>query len=152
MSGASFARVDTTISCVLTRFRLNSMWSLIPFYLRFLRVRRSARNLGGLLSTVFLVEGLRTCYTLSLWRDDWAIVEFGALRTHVAAARSAFAPTHRKDLKRSEIWSAQFRLWAISCHNLNWDGLDLQTLLAKQWSRRDEVGQNRDFVESDRVG
>jgi hypothetical protein len=136
MSGAGFARVDTTVSCVLTRFRLRSCLSLIPFYLAFRRVRDDAREIEGLLQATFLVENLHTCYTLSLWKEDWAIPEFGRLRSHVNAANSAFAPTYRKDLNRAEIWSAQFRLWAVSCHNLNWEGLDLQTLLADQWERR----------------
>lgn len=136
MSGAGFARVDTTISCVLTRFRLRSSLSLIPFYLAFRRVRRESRAIQGLLQALFLVEDLKTCYTLSLWKNDLAITEFGEVRSHIAAANSSFAPTYRKDKKRSEIWSAQFRLWAVSCHNLNWEGLDMETALADQWSRR----------------
>ncbi len=140
-SGASFARVDAGGSCVLTRFQLRSCRSLISFYLAFRRVRRAARDVAGLLTAVFLVEGLRTCYTLSLWRDDWAIVNFGRVRAHVHAANSAFGPTFRKDLNRAEIWSAQFRLWAVSCHNLNWEGLDLQTVLADQWGRREELAR-----------
>jgi len=141
MSGAAFARVDTTVSCVLTRFRLNSPLSMIPFYLAFRRVRREARDIAGLMEALFLFENLRTCYTLSLWKDDWSIVEFGRVRTHIDAANSAFSATYRGDLKRAEIWSAQFRLWAVSCHNLNWDGLDTQAALGEQWARREEVAQ-----------
>lgn len=141
ISGAGFARMDSTVSCVLTRFRLRSFWSLIPFYLHFRRVRRAARDIRGLLKATFLIEDLRTCYTLSLWTDEWAIVDFGSVRAHVDAANSAFGPTYRKDLKIAEIWSAQFRLWAVSCHNLNWEGLELKTILADQWTRREEVAQ-----------
>ena len=148
-SGAGFARVDTALSCVVTRFHLRSCWSLIPFYLAFRRVRRAAQDVGGLLKAVFLIEGLRTCYTLSLWKDDWAIVDFGRVRAHVNAANSAFGPTYREDLNRAEIWSAQFRLWAVSCHNLNWEGLDLQTVLADQWGRREDVARARIAVEGD---
>jgi len=147
LSGAGFARMHTTISCVLTRFRLRSAWSLIAFYLRFLKVRRAARGIGGLVRAIFVVENPRTCYTLSLWKDDWAIVEFGSVHAHVKAARSAFGPTFRKDLNRAEIWSAQFRLWAVSCHNLNWEGLDMQALLADQWPRRAEAAQVGPAVE-----
>jgi hypothetical protein len=141
-TGAGFARVDTTVSCVMTRFQLRSVWSLIPFYLAFRRVRRSSRSVSGLLKAVFLIEDLHTCYTMSLWQNDCAIVEFGSIQAHVAAANSAFAPTWRKDLRRAEIWSAQFRLWAVSAHNLAWEGLDLQTVLADQWARRVEVARN----------
>lgn len=140
-SGAGFARMDSTISCLITRFHLRSRWSLIPFYLAFRRVRSESRKVSGLLKALFLIEDLRTCYTLSLWKDDCSIVEFGTVRAHIAAANSAFVPTYRQDLKRSEIWSAQFRLWAVSCHNLNWEGLDLKTHLGKEWLRRAQVAE-----------
>jgi hypothetical protein len=139
LSGAAFARVDTTASCILTRFQLRSCLSLLPFYLAFREVRREARKVHGLLQAVFLIENLRTCYTLSLWRDDIAITEFGAVRSHVVAAGSAFRSTYRSDLNRAEIWSAQFRLWAVSCHNLNWEGLELENVLADQWERRHKI-------------
>jgi hypothetical protein len=138
-TGASFARVNTTVSCVLTRFRLRSAWSLIPFYLAFRRVRRDARDVAGLLQAAFLIEDMHTCYTMSLWNDDCAIVDFGGVRAHIFAANSAFGRTYREDLNRAEIWSAQFRLWAVSCHNLNWEGLDLQTVLADQSGRLQTV-------------
>jgi len=138
-SGAAFARVDTTISCVLTRFHLRSSWSLIPFYLAFRRVRREARAVAGLLQSAFLVENRRTCYTLSLWKDDYSIVDFGRVRSHISAANCVFAGVYGR---RTEIWSAQFRMWAVSCHNLNWEGLDLRTHLADQWTRREKIARN----------
>ena len=144
-TGASFARMDTTVSCVLTRFSLRSVWSLIPFYLAFRRVRRASIQVDGLLKAVFLVENLHTCYTMSLWKNDCAIVEFGSVHAHVTAANSAFKPNWRSDSRRAEIWSAQFRLWAVSAHNLNWEGLDMQTVLADQWHKRAYVAKG-DFL------
>lgn len=141
-SGAAFARVDTSISCVLTRFHLRSSWSLIPFYLAFRRVRKEARQVAGLLQAVFLVEDRRTCYTLSLWKDDQSIVRFGGVRSHIDAANSIFTSGSCNGRKGPEIWSAQFRMWAVSCHNLNWEGLDLKTHLADQWERREKMAQN----------
>lgn len=129
MSSAGFARVDTKVSCVLTRFHLRSRWFLIPFYLAFRRVRRDARNQSGLLKAVFLVEDLHTCYTLSLWKDDWAIVQFGNLQSHVHAANVAIGYSCGRKRRKVEIWSAQFRLWAISSYNLRWEGLDLHSVL-----------------------
>jgi hypothetical protein len=133
-TGAAYARVDTSLSCVLTRFRLNSPLSLIGFYLAFRRVRQASRDIDGLLQALFLVEDLRTCYTLSIWKDELAIVDFGNVRAHVDAANSAFNPTYRRDLKRAEIWSAQFRLWGVSDHNLNWEGFDLKRALGTNGS------------------
>ena len=147
MSGASFARVDTTVSCVLTRFKLKSCLSLVPFYLAFRRVRRESRKIEGLLESLFLIENFNTCYTFSLWKNDRAIVEFGNVVAHVRAARAAFRPTYRRDLKRAEIWSAQFRLWAVSCHNLNWEEVDLRTILGQEWNKREEVAGMWDSIE-----
>jgi hypothetical protein len=141
-TGAGFARVETIISCVLTRFRLRSVWSLIPFYCSFRRVRKTSREIGGLLQAVFLVENPHTCYTLSLWRNDNAIVNFGTrVHEHIRAANSAFAPTYNWDMRRPEIWSAQFRLWAVSSCNLNWEGLDMRELLAGEWKKREFVNR-----------
>jgi hypothetical protein len=110
---------------------------MIPFYWRFRRVQREAREVTGMLKALFLIEDVRTCYTLSLWQDDAAILSFNTrARSHIDVANSAFGLTYRDDLKRPEIWSAQFRLWAVSCHNMNWQGLNLESILADQWSRR----------------
>jgi hypothetical protein len=99
------------------------------------RVRRQAAVVDGLLKTAFLIEGPRTCYTLSLWRDDGAIAEFGTrVRAHIDAANAAFGPTWRKDRRRPEIFSVQLRLWALS-NNLNWDDLDLRAVLSEQLGR-----------------
>jgi hypothetical protein len=136
VSAIGYARMDTAVSCLLTRFRVRSPWWLLRFYLGFRRVRRASRGVNGLLRALFLVEDFRTCYTLSLWANDAAILDFGSLPDHVHTANSAFGPTWRADLKRAEIWSAQFRLWAVSCHNMTWDGLDLETVLGDQWRRR----------------
>ncbi|PWT88612.1 MAG: hypothetical protein C5B54_10365 [Acidobacteria bacterium] len=137
ITGAAFARVDTNISCLLTRFHLRSSWSLLPFYLAFRRVRKEARKVSGLLQAVFLIENRRTCYTLSLWKDDYSIVHFGSVRSHIQAANYVFASGSCNGRRGPEIWSAQFRMWAVSCHNLNWEGLDLKTHLAEQWKRRE---------------
>jgi hypothetical protein len=145
-TGAAFARVDSKVSCVLTRFRLRSAWSLLPFYLAFRRVRRESRKVAGLLQALFLIEDWRTCYTLSLWMNDCAIVDFGRVNAHINAANSAFGPTYRQDLQRSEIWSAQFRLWAVSSHNLGWEGFDLQPILGDQWERRESARQ-KEFLD-----
>ncbi len=133
ISGAAYERVGGTVSCVLTRFRLPSFWSLPLFFLAFRRVRKQARaTTPGLIESVFLAGGPRTCYTLSLWKHDNAIVDFGgSVTSHISAANWAVRHVFRKELQRPEIWSAQWRLWAIS-HNLNWEGVDLREVLAEQ--------------------
>ncbi len=138
-TGAAYERVGGTVSCVLTRFHLRSALWLPLFFLAFRRVYRQAREtVPGLIKAVFLVEGTKTCYTLSLWRDDRAIIDFGTrVHAHVSAANWAFARTFRKDLGQPEIWSVQWRLWAVS-HNLNWDGMDLREVLAGQLGKRPE--------------
>ncbi len=135
LTGAAYERVDCRVACVFTRFRLRHWWSLPFFYLAFRRVRRHSQSVRGLLRASFLVEGPRTCCTLSLWRDDRAIIDFGTrVKAHIDAANWAFGPTYRRDLKRPEIFSVQWRLWGVS-HNLNWGSLDLRAVLAEQLGR-----------------
>lgn len=139
ITGAGFARVDSTISCVLSRFHLTSFWSLFRFYLAFREIRRNSRNIEGLLHSVFLLEDPRTFYTLSFWRYDWAIAEFGSVRSHIGAANAALAATYDKHLQRSVIWSAQFRLWGVSRHNYIWDKLDLPSILGDKWPTENDI-------------
>jgi hypothetical protein len=136
---ATYERVDGTVSCIVTRFRLRSALSLPLFYLFFRRIRKQARcRVPGLIKAIFLVEGLRTCYMFSIWADDNAIRDFGThVPTHVLAARWVFGRVFREDLHWPEIWSAQFRLWALS-HNLNWDGVDLRKVLSNQLGKPPE--------------
>jgi hypothetical protein len=142
MSGASYERVNGTISCVLTRFRVPSFWSLPLFFLAFRRVRKQALTAApGLIKAVFLMEGLRTYYTLSLWTNDNAIVDFSThVTSHVKSANWAIVHVFRKDIQRPEIWSTHWRLWAIS-HNLNWEGVEMREVLSKQLGKSiEEIG------------
>lgn len=132
VTGAHYERVDSRVACVLTRFRLRHWWSLPFFYLAFRRVRRHSGQVDGLLRASFLIENARTCCTLSIWRDDRAIIDFSThVRAHVDAANWAFGATFRRDLQRPEIWSVQWRLWGIS-NNLNWGRFDLRRVLDEQ--------------------
>ena len=64
-----------------------------------------------------------------------ALVAFKSVELDNGATLTAesdrFEKVFRKDLRRPEIWSVQWRLWAVS-HNLNWEGIDLRKLLAHQ--------------------
>jgi len=143
ISGAAYERVGGTVTSVLTRFQAPSFWSLPFFYLAFRQVRRQAlATTPGLVKTVFLLENLRTYWILSLWTDNKAIVEFGGrVSSHVRHANWALLHVFREDLQRPELWSVQWRLWAVS-HNLNWEGVDLRGIIARQ-SRNpsDEIGR-----------
>lgn len=121
-----YEQVSTTISCLLTRFRLRSPWSLIHFYRSFRRIRREARHVPGLLKTVFLIEDARTCYTLSFWKNPGAIYDFNTkVNSHIGAANSSVQ--HLQSAARGvHLWSAQFRLSAVSPYNLRWDSFDLR--------------------------
>jgi hypothetical protein len=132
-TSATYERVEGAVSCVLTRFRLQSAVSLPLFALHFRRIHKQARaTVPGLLKAALLIEGPRTVYTLSLWKNDGALIDFGTrVDSHVSATRWVFARVFRRDLRRPEIWSVQFKLYGLS-HNLNWDGLDLRTVLAQQ--------------------
>lgn len=134
LSGAGYQRVAGTVSCVFTRFKLPSVWSVARFILVFRRVRAEAEKGSGLIKSLLLFESPRVCYTVSLWRDDASIARFGKLASHVNAANWGLNLAHCKTRQRSEIWSVQWRLHAIS-DNLNWDDVDLRRVLTAQLGR-----------------
>lgn len=120
--------VESDLVCLITRFRVNRLIELIRAYFWYRRIRDEARCVNGLLKSVFLVQNTRTFYTLSLWANEGAILEFNTkVHSHIAAANTSFSY-----LKRSttgpELWSAEFRLCAVSPFNLQWQGLDLSSI------------------------
>lgn len=128
-TGAGYRRLDTQVSCVVTRFHLRSVWSLPWMWLAYLHIRREARQVRGLLRTAFLVEGPRTCFLFSIWADDRALKEFGTrVETHVQAARMSFKRTFNRRRQRAEVWSTQWRLSGVS-NNLQWDDFDLRAAM-----------------------
>ena len=136
-NGTGYDEIESSISCVLTRFHLRSAWSLPGFYITYRAVRRQARTSGGLLATVFLIENLHTCYTLSFWSDPDAILRFnGEVRAHVSAANWSFQHI-RFAATRPELWSAQLRLSAISPWNLNWPALARDVILDHLGTKRE---------------
>jgi len=130
ISGAGYERVDTKVTCVITRFQLRSVWDLVRLHRLYRRVRREARQrCSGLLHAGFLIEGPRTFYSFTLWRDEAAIVEFGSVvESHIRIAGRGLGATFRPELQRPEVWSTQWRLAAIS-ENLNWEGVDVRPLM-----------------------
>lgn len=130
-TGTGYRRVDTKVSCMLTRFRVRSAWSLLRAYWLYRQVRKQARQVDGLIVTMFLIEDLHTYYTFSLWERPGAILEFN---TRVSA--HAWAANHSlRDLEVRpaglHLWSAQFRLSAVSPNNLRWEGVDLSAILQR---------------------
>lgn len=124
-----YLRVSTNISCLLTRFQLRSPWSLLHFYRSFRAIRKEARDVRGLLKTVFLIENARTCYTLSIWENAEAIYDFNSqVDAHIRAANTSFRHL-RLGATGVQLWSAQFRLSAVSPYNLRWDSFDIRAHL-----------------------
>lgn len=122
--------VDSSVVCVLTRFALRRPWHLLQTYLayRWLIRRMESKRQAGLLKSAFLVEGLTTCYSLSIWADDSTIPRFGtAVEEHVTVAREVFGRLKIRN-RRAEIWSSKWRL-AETSNNLNWNGFDLHDAL-----------------------
>lgn len=133
--GTGYRIVDTRISCVLTRFRVRSAWSLLRFYRSYVRIRMQTRGMDGLLASLFLLEDRHTCYTLSLWRDSDAILAFnGGASTHIDAANQCFQALEVGP-NGPQIWSAQFRLAALSPHNLRWNGVDIAPFVQHRRAR-----------------
>ena len=121
--------VDVPITCVITRFGLRSALCLLPTYLDYRRTKREAVHVSGLLRTAFVVENLRTCYTLSIWSRLDDIPHFGTRVTfHVNAANRIFGRASTSKRGGPEVWSTKWRLTFVS-NNLNWEDFDLRSLI-----------------------
>lgn len=110
-------RDDDGVVCVITRFRLRHATDLPRTYIDYRRVVRDARDLVGdsLIHTAFLVENLTTCYSLSIWRGEAAIAEFGTrVPRHVAVAGGIFRRLARIDGDNPELWATRWRLVRLS--------------------------------------
>lgn len=120
--------VDTPVVCVITRFGLRSPLSLLPTYLDYRRVVRQAKatRSPGLLRSLFVIESLRTCYSISIWENYEAIPRFGTnVPFHVTAARRIFGRVTFRHTRGPEVWSTKWRLDSVS-NNLNWEDFDLR--------------------------
>jgi hypothetical protein len=123
--------VDASVLCVITRFRLKRIVSLLVTYLDYRRVLAQARSskTPGLLRSAFLVENPRTCYMLSVWSSYDAIPRFGtAVPRHVDAARNVFGRCRQGMDGGPEVWSTKWRLASVS-NNLSWSDFDLRAWL-----------------------
>ncbi|HXF68488.1 MAG TPA: hypothetical protein VNK89_01665 [Thermoflexus sp.] len=124
--------VAAPLYCVLTRIRLRHPWALPLMVLAYLHVKRQARLIPYLKRTAFLLQDIHTFFILSIWEGEQGFLDFGTFVTsHIVAANRAFAFTALR-AGRPEIWSTQWRIWAVS-NNLNWDGFqDWSTLVGGQ--------------------
>ena len=101
--------------CVMTRFRLRHVWHLVSMYLALQTMRADLDAAPGLVRHAFLVEGPRTCYTLSIWESEAALERFANVRSHIAALR-------RSQRWCDEIWSGYWQLDAVSWSAQEWPG------------------------------
>lgn len=121
--------VDSSITCVMTRFGLRSPRFLLSSYREYQRVVRAAQrsHVPLLLRNAFLVENPTTWYSFSLWRD---YPTFSAeVTAHVEAARSGFGWLRIDPELGPELWSTKWRLTSVT-NNLFWEGFDLRAILA----------------------
>ncbi len=99
---------------VITQLGYRHPFDLLRSYLRYRRLAVKAARVPGLLSTRFLIESPRTCYTLSIWKDLRSIALFGTLvEDHPPAVREAIGRL-RWSKQGPETWSA--KLIPITLH------------------------------------
>lgn len=135
--------VESSVVCVITRLEFRGVRALLRSFLDHRQVLREARKqrLPGLLRATFLIEGMKTFYSLSIWSNAEAIPCFGtAVPIHVAAANRAFAQVKCSPRRGPEIWSTKWKLVSVS-NNLNWGDFDLRSLLKQDLA--DEVTGDR---------
>lgn len=124
--------VETTVFCVLTRFKVRSPIDLLRFFLLSRQIRRASKRISGLITSLFLVENLSTFFTLSIWKDRDAVLRFNTIVTeHITSANWCFRRLRLSSSGRVLLWSAQFQLTAVSPHNLCWEGVDVEPYLIR---------------------
>jgi len=117
--------VETPIVTIVTRFRFVHVWDVARSYIAFRRIRDAARDTPGYLHSVFLIENLHTCYSLSIWEHAAAIPVFGTMAPeHVRIGNWAFARLRRTARGERELWSTRWHLQTVS-NNLAWEGFEL---------------------------
>lgn len=119
-------QVTAPAICVITRFGLRNVIQLIATYLDYRRLKRDIELSpdSGLIRSAFLVENLRTCYSLSIWQDRKAIARFGSqIPRHVDAARRVLNRLDNGTDGRPQLWSTKWQLISVS-NNLAWGDWD----------------------------
>lgn len=124
--GTGFDVIQSTVSCVITRFKMKSVWGLIGCYLHYRRIRKAAAADPGLLASIFAVGDRHICFTISLWSDDAAILRFSTRSHRHVSAGNWLAGRLATEDGVPELWSAKFGLTATSETNLRWRGVDVK--------------------------
>lgn len=101
--------------CVITRFHLKRFWHLALFFLAFRRMKQDLNTAPGLIRYAFLLEGSHICYTFSIWESEVASMTFNNTSMHIRIMRKLRPLCHA-------IWSADWRMCAISKSAHQWDG------------------------------
>jgi len=88
---------------------------LLPMYLTYRRMQRDLKQASGLIRYAFLLQNPVACCTLSFWESEAAVISFSNVPSHVYAVRRA------KSWCR-DIWSAYWRIDAVSKYASQWQG------------------------------
>jgi hypothetical protein len=100
--------------CLVTRIKANRFSTFLKVIVAFLRMRRRAMSVPGLLETTLLVRPQRTILLISLWEDEKAMADFGtACPDHALGVRMLY---HDK----AEVWSGLFEFVGASTGSKPW--------------------------------
>ncbi|MGH2606581.1 MAG: hypothetical protein ACRDG5_08305 [Anaerolineales bacterium] len=131
LSEAGDHAVHVPVLCVITRFGLRSPLHLLFTYLDYRRVVKQVRaaHIPGFLRSAFLIENLKTCFSVSFWSDRRSIGLFGSeVPFHVRAARNVLPRILAGHTGAPELWSTKWQLASVS-NNLSWKDWDLRSLI-----------------------
>jgi hypothetical protein len=65
--------------CLITRLRVRKRLTFLWVLVEFVRIRRAARNVPGLIDSGIAVKPRRTVYLVSLWENEKAILDFNRM-------------------------------------------------------------------------
>ncbi|HJT59129.1 MAG TPA: hypothetical protein VJ761_21665 [Ktedonobacteraceae bacterium] len=87
---------------------------MIKVVMAYVRMRRKARNVPGLLETTILIKPQRTVILVSLWKDAAAMADFATkVPEHALEVHSMWEA-------RAEVWSGYFKLQGTSSKQNPW--------------------------------
>lgn len=102
--------------CLVTRIRVRRVVTLAWIVVEFVRMRRRARHVPGLIDSWISLRGGRTAFLISLWECEGALLDFNRVVSgHPDMVRWM-------DRERAEVWSGYFRFAGASPRSRWWRG------------------------------
>jgi len=104
-----------SVLCLVTRIKVKRWTTFLGILLSYLRMKRQARDVPGLIEIALLTRKNRTVIFISLWENSRAMARFATM-----------VPNHVQSVYNmhqvgAEFWSGAFTLHTVSNRSQPWD-------------------------------